>query len=263
MRSGLITHPEKVLFPERGETKADLARHYLRIAEPLMRTMGGRPVLLQRFPEGAAGPSFFQKRVPGNIPDWLQTATVSTPNGTTSQALVAADLDHVLWAVNLGCRAGMSSRPGSAPAPERDDNALEVPLGYQRETVLQHQALVPEQRRRQLRRRRPAEHPDPLAGEHQRERDIERLVAAPERACLQRRHGHREVADVLEVARVAQPGLPVERVEEEHPVAGPRVGCQVASGSAEVEQAAARSADPLLRPELQQQRAHAQDRARH
>src|SRR5258708_15286579 len=103
MRTGLITHPERVLFPERGETKGDLVEHYLRVAEPLMRTMGGRPVLLQRFPEGATGPSFFQKRVPKNIPDWLQTTTVSTPNGTTSQALVAADLDHVLWAVNLGC----------------------------------------------------------------------------------------------------------------------------------------------------------------
>ena len=103
MRSGLITHPDKMLFPERGETKADLAEHYLRVAEPLMRTMGGRPVLLQRFPEGAGGPSFFQKRVPKNAPDWLQTTTVSTPNRTTSQALVAADTDHVLWAVNLGC----------------------------------------------------------------------------------------------------------------------------------------------------------------
>jgi DNA ligase D len=101
--SDLITHAGKVLFPERGETKGDLAAHYLRVADPLMRTMGGRPVLLQRFPEGAGGPSFFQKRVPRNIPDWLQTTTVSTPNGTTSQALVAADTDHVLWAVNLGC----------------------------------------------------------------------------------------------------------------------------------------------------------------
>ena len=68
-----------------------------------MRTMGGRPVLLQRFPEGAGGPSFFQKRVPKNKPSWLQTTVVATPNGTTSEALVAADIDHVLWAVNLGC----------------------------------------------------------------------------------------------------------------------------------------------------------------
>jgi DNA ligase D len=102
-RSGLITHPDKVLFAERGETKADLAGYYLRVAEPLLRTMGGRPVLLQRFPEGAGGPSFFQKRVPKTAPGWLQTTTVATPNGTTSQALVAADIDHVLWAVNLGC----------------------------------------------------------------------------------------------------------------------------------------------------------------
>ncbi len=57
-----------------------------------MRAMGGRPVLLQRFPNGAGGSSFFQKRVPESHPDWLQTTIVSTPNGTTSQALVAADL---------------------------------------------------------------------------------------------------------------------------------------------------------------------------
>jgi len=103
MRSGLITHADKVLFAERGETKGDLADYYLRVAGPLMRTMGGRPVLLERFPEGAGGPSFFQKRVPASAPDWLQTTTVSTPNGTTARALVAVDTDHVLWAVNLGC----------------------------------------------------------------------------------------------------------------------------------------------------------------
>jgi DNA ligase D len=102
-RPRLITHPDKVLFPGRGETKADLAAYYRRVSGPLLRAMGGRPVLLQRFPEGAGGSSFFQKRVPRNAPGWLQTTTVATPNGTTSQALVAADLDHVLWAVNLGC----------------------------------------------------------------------------------------------------------------------------------------------------------------
>jgi DNA ligase D len=101
--SGLITHADKVLFSERDETKGDLAGYYVAVAEPLMRVMGGRPVLLQRFPDGASGPSFFQKRVPKNAPGWLQTTTVATPNGTTSQALVAADIDHVLWAVNLGC----------------------------------------------------------------------------------------------------------------------------------------------------------------
>src|SRR5436190_2846851 len=98
-----VTSPSKVFFPERGETKLDLVRHYQGVEEPLMRAMQGRPVLLQRYPNGAGGPSFFQKRVPEVRPDWLQTAVVSTPNGTTSDALVAADVAHVIWAVNLGC----------------------------------------------------------------------------------------------------------------------------------------------------------------
>jgi DNA ligase D len=116
----LITSGEKVYFAERGETKRDLADHYERVSEPLLRAMGGRPVLLQRFPEGAGGPSFFQKRVPKNKPAWLQTTVVATPNGTTSEALVAADLDHLLWAVNLGC-LGFHVWPYLASDPEHTD----------------------------------------------------------------------------------------------------------------------------------------------
>src|ERR1700730_19028160 len=100
-----LTSPSTVFFPERSGTKLDLVRYYLdkAVEEPLMRAMQGRPVLLQRYPNGVGGPSFFQKRIPESRPEWLQTAVVSTPNGTTSDALVAADLAHVLWAVNLGC----------------------------------------------------------------------------------------------------------------------------------------------------------------
>ncbi|HZT97311.1 MAG TPA: non-homologous end-joining DNA ligase [Chloroflexota bacterium] len=115
-----ITSPGKVFFSERGETKLDLVRYYQSVEQPLMRAMGGRPVLLQRFPNGASGPSFFQKRVPQSRPDWLQTTIVSTPNGTTSQALVAADLAHVLWAVNLGC-LGFHVWPYQAADPDHAD----------------------------------------------------------------------------------------------------------------------------------------------
>jgi DNA ligase D len=98
-----VTSPDKVFFSERGETKLDLVRYYLAVAEPLMRATGGRPTLMQRFPHGAEGSSFFQKRVPDSAPECLETTTVSTPNGTTSRALVLADLAHVVWAVNLAC----------------------------------------------------------------------------------------------------------------------------------------------------------------
>jgi DNA ligase D len=102
-RSITVTSPHKVFFSERGETKLDLVRYYLAVGEPLMRAAGGRPTVMQRFPHGAEGSSFFQKRVPASAPEWLQTTIVSTPNGTTSRALVLADLAHVVWAVNLAC----------------------------------------------------------------------------------------------------------------------------------------------------------------
>lgn len=98
-----LTSPDKVFFSERGETKADLVRYYESVAEPILRTIQGRPTLLHRFPDGAAGKSFFQKRVPADAPPWLHTAVVATPNGTTSRALVVADVAHLAWAVNLGC----------------------------------------------------------------------------------------------------------------------------------------------------------------
>lgn len=116
----VVTNPEKVFFSEHGETKLDLIEHYRTVGEPLMRTMGGRPVLLQRFPHGAGGPSFFQKRVPASAPPWLQTTVVSTPNGTTSRALVAADVAHVAWAVNLGC-LGFHVWPYHADDPDHTD----------------------------------------------------------------------------------------------------------------------------------------------
>jgi DNA ligase D-like protein (predicted polymerase) len=82
--------------------------------------MGGRPVLLQRFPNGAGGSSFFQKRVPDSRPEWLETTIVSTPNGTTSRALVVADIAHVLWAVNMAC-LGFHVWPSRAADPEHAD----------------------------------------------------------------------------------------------------------------------------------------------
>jgi DNA ligase D len=115
-----VTSADKVFFSERGETKLDLVRYYLAVAEPLLRATGGRPTLMQRFPHGAEGSSFFQKRVPENAPEWLETTIVSTPNGTTSRALVLADMAHVVWAVNLAC-LGFHVWPYLSDRPEVAD----------------------------------------------------------------------------------------------------------------------------------------------
>ncbi|HEX3779550.1 MAG TPA: non-homologous end-joining DNA ligase [Pseudonocardiaceae bacterium] len=115
-----VSHPDKVFFPTRGETKIDLVRYYQAVAPALLATIGGRPVLLERYPGGAGGKSFFQKRVPASAPSWLTTTEVSTPNGTTSDALVAKDLAHLIWAVNLGC-IGFHVWPIHAATPEVTD----------------------------------------------------------------------------------------------------------------------------------------------
>ena len=76
--------------------------------------------MLQRFPDGATGKSFYQKRIPAGAPEWLESTTVSTPNGTTSNALVVADIAHVVWAVNIGC-LGLHLWPYLAADPAHAD----------------------------------------------------------------------------------------------------------------------------------------------
>lgn len=115
-----VTNPDKVFFPATGHTKADLVDYYLAVAEPLLRAIGGRPVMLERYPDGAGGKSFFQKRVPKGAPDWLTTTEVATPNGTTSNALVVRDMAHVVWAVNMGC-LGFHVWPYHADDPDHAD----------------------------------------------------------------------------------------------------------------------------------------------
>ena len=145
-----ISHPEKVYFPDLGATKGDLVDYYLRIETPLLSATGRRPALLQRFPDGALGKSWFQKRVPPGAPEWLQTVVVSTPNGTTSNALVLADMAHVLWAVNLGC-LGFHLWPYTVERPEvadelRIDLDPQAGLGFDevREAALCVRALLDE-----------------------------------------------------------------------------------------------------------------------
>ncbi|HEY6427783.1 MAG TPA: non-homologous end-joining DNA ligase [Acidimicrobiales bacterium] len=119
-RDLVVTRPDKVYFPGLGATKFDLVSYYLSVGDHLLNTARGRPALLQRFPDGATGKSFYQKRIPAGAPDWLQSTTVATPNGTTSNALVVADIAHVIWAVNYGC-LGLHLWPYKAADPDHAD----------------------------------------------------------------------------------------------------------------------------------------------
>lgn len=115
-----VSNPDKVYFSAGPFTKLDLVRYYLAVGDAVMRQMLDRPVMLQRFPDGAGGSSFYQKRIPAGAPDWLSTMDVATPAGTVSRALVIADLAHLVWAVNLGC-IGFHSWPIRRSRPDECD----------------------------------------------------------------------------------------------------------------------------------------------
>ena len=97
-----LSSPGKVYFPKPGWTKLDLATYYLEAADAVLVHVRERPTVMKRFVDGITEEPIWQKRVPRNVPDWLQTATVSFPSGRTAEELVANDAAHLVWAVNLG-----------------------------------------------------------------------------------------------------------------------------------------------------------------
>src|SRR5437660_7937975 len=102
-REVTITNPDKVFYPRTGHTKMDLVRYYLAVAEGALRGVAGRPMALKRFPNGASGEFFFQKRAPESRPEWIETVELSFPSGRTAHEIVVRDAAALAWLVNLGC----------------------------------------------------------------------------------------------------------------------------------------------------------------
>ena len=98
-----ISNPNKVLFPEAGHTKLDLARYYLAVADGALRGAGNRPNVLVRYPNGIHGEFFFQKRAPDARPDWIEVAELAFPSGRTAEEVVPRDAAALVWMANLAC----------------------------------------------------------------------------------------------------------------------------------------------------------------
>ncbi|MFC7217550.1 non-homologous end-joining DNA ligase [Streptomyces polyrhachis] len=101
-RTVRLSSPGKVFFPEEGYTKLDLARYYLAVGDGILRALRDRPTTLQRYPDGVAGESFFQKHAPKNTPDWIPTARIVFPSGRHADELCPTELAAVIWAVQYG-----------------------------------------------------------------------------------------------------------------------------------------------------------------
>jgi DNA ligase D len=101
-RTVRITNPDRVYFPARGETKLDLARYYLSVADGIVRALRERPCMLHRFPTGVTGEKVHQKRLPQGAPDWVQTVRVEFPRyGRHAYELCVTHPADVVWAVQM------------------------------------------------------------------------------------------------------------------------------------------------------------------
>ena len=116
-----VTHPEKVLFPDDGITKGELVAYYRTVAPRMLPLISGRPVTMQRFPDGIGKGGVLQKQVGRHFPDWIERVTA--PNRRTRQATVREQVTYVVcrhpddlaYLANQGCvtpHVWLSRTPG-------------------------------------------------------------------------------------------------------------------------------------------------------
>jgi bifunctional non-homologous end joining protein LigD len=99
-RSIEITHPDKVLFPDASVTKGDLAEYYRSVAPRLLPHLRGRPLALERFPDGSGGHGFMQKHVPAHAPGWVHHARVDRVEGDPIDMIVCDNAATLVYLAN-------------------------------------------------------------------------------------------------------------------------------------------------------------------
>ncbi|MBF9029040.1 ATP-dependent DNA ligase [Rhodobacterales bacterium HKCCE3408] len=117
-----ISHPDKVLFPDDGITKRDLAEYYARIAGVAQPHYQDRPLTMQRFPEGIGESGFFQKNIPDYFPDWIERVELPKEGGTVTHVL-ANDAATLVYLANQGCITPHLAL-SRAQTPERPDRMI-------------------------------------------------------------------------------------------------------------------------------------------
>ena len=95
----MITHPEKILFPDDGITKGELAAYYEAIAPVMLPHLRRRPITMERYHRGIGAPGFFQKDVSKGFPEWLKRVEVPKKDGTVHHP-IANDTRSLLWLAN-------------------------------------------------------------------------------------------------------------------------------------------------------------------
>src|SRR5262245_2012334 len=98
-RAAVITHPDKLLFPEDGITKGELAGYYETVAPLMLPHLRGRPDTMERYPAGIGEEGFWQKNVSKGFPPWLQRIDVPKKNGVVHYPVIV-DVQSLMWVTN-------------------------------------------------------------------------------------------------------------------------------------------------------------------
>lgn len=101
VREVRVSSPERVMWPDAGITKGDLAAYAVAVAGPLMGALRDRPVTLQRFPEGIEGEEFYSKNPPRGVPEWTRTVMCTYPSGRRHPQLVVDEPATAVWAIQM------------------------------------------------------------------------------------------------------------------------------------------------------------------
>ena len=115
----MITHPDKVLFPDDGITKGELAAYYDAIAPFMLPHLRRRPITMERFPAGIGAKGFLQKDVVKGFPAWLKRVEAPKKGGTVHYA-IAGDRRSLAWLANQNTIA-IHVWPSRAPRLDRPD----------------------------------------------------------------------------------------------------------------------------------------------
>jgi bifunctional non-homologous end joining protein LigD len=98
-----LTNLDKVFWREEGISKRQLLQYYEDIAPVLLPHLAGRAMVMKRYPDGADGEFFFQKRAPREKPEWINVCEIMHASANVVDFPVVNDLADLLWVVNLGC----------------------------------------------------------------------------------------------------------------------------------------------------------------
>jgi bifunctional non-homologous end joining protein LigD len=98
-----LTNLQKLFWPDAGISKGDLLRYYADVSTVLLPHLLDRAMVMKRYPNGAGGDFFFQKRAPSSRPDWIRICLIEHSSGNIVDFPVVDDLASLLWVVNLGC----------------------------------------------------------------------------------------------------------------------------------------------------------------